>query len=117
MAKVRCRFCEFEIDQRCVAKKNSVVKINKRRVCQDYEPNEEKILGFLDRKQNSSKPKVTMRPDGWWSRDARRAERDKAIEREMDQYQTTAAPGSEHPLTGDLSRFAQFTVKESEDGQ
>jgi hypothetical protein len=106
MAKVRCRFCEFEVDQRCEAKKGSKVKVNKKRSCQSYKPNEEKILNFLTTKQNNSKPKVTMRPDGWWSRDARRAERDKAIKQEMDQYQTTAAD-SKHPTTGDLSRFTQ----------
>jgi len=109
MAKVRCRFCEFEVNQRCEAKKGSKVKVNKKRSCQFYKPDEVKLLNFLTDKQNSTKPKVTMRPDGWWSRDARRAERDKAIKREMDQYQTTAAPGSKHPTTGDLSRFTQST--------
>lgn len=107
MAKVRCRFCEFEEQQKCKMKRGIKVKVNKKRSCQSYNPNEEKILDFLDRKQNNSKPKVTTRPDGWWSRDARRAERDKATKREMDQYQTTAAPSSKHPLTGDLGRFTR----------
>ena len=79
MAKVRCRFCEFEENQKCKLKKNAKVGVNKRRFCESYKLNEEKILDFLDRKQNSSKPSITMRPDGWWSRDARRAERDKLL--------------------------------------
>ncbi len=104
MAKVRCRFCEFEEDQRCEVKKGAKVKINKKRSCQFYKPNEEKILDFLDNRQSVE---ATTRPDWIWSREARRAERDRLIKREMDQYQTTAAPDSKHRMTGDLSRFAQ----------
>lgn len=107
MAKVRCRFCEFENDQKCKAKKNMTVKVNKKRTCQSYKPNEEKILDFLDSKQNSSKPQATIRPDWWWSRKERRAERDRMAQKEMDQYQTTAVPDSKHPMTGDLSRFTR----------
>ena len=102
MAKVRCRFCEFEKDQKCSIKKGMKVKGNKRRACSSYKPNEDKILGFLDSKQDI---KFTTRPDGWWSRDARRAERKRAVSAEMEQYQTTAVPDSKHPTTGDLSRF------------
>lgn len=110
MAKVRCRFCEFESGQKCEAKKGAKVKINKKRSCQFYKPNEDKILDFLDSRQNIG---ATIRPDWLWSRKARRAERDKAIKAEMDQYQTTAAPDSKHPVTGDLSRFAQSTVEDT----
>ena len=117
MAKVRCRFCEFEEDQKCTAKKGSKVKVNKKRSCQFYKPDEVKLLNFLTDKQNSTKPKVTMRPDGWWSRDARRSERDKSIKREMDQYQTTAAPGNKHPLTGDLSKFTKSVPQETVSGR
>jgi len=102
MAKVRCRFCEFEKDQRCGVKKNMTVKVNKKRSCQSYKPNEEKILDFLDRRDDVG---ATVRPDWWWSRKDRRAERDKMVQKEMEQYQTTASPSKEHPLTGDLSRF------------
>lgn len=104
MAKVRCRFCEFEVDQKCEVKKGSKVKVNKKRSCQFYKPNEEKILNFLDSRQDVE---ATTRPDWWWSRKARRAERNKFIEQEMNQYQTTAVPDSKHPMTGDLSRFTQ----------
>jgi hypothetical protein len=112
MAKVRCRFCEFEESQKCKVKKNTKVKINKKRVCSVYNPNEEKILDFLERRENSSKPQVVTRPDWWWSKKARRAERDRVAKLEMDQYQTTAAFSKEHPLTGDLSRFIQPTIKD-----
>ena len=104
MAKVRCRFCEFEYDQKCEVKKGAKVKVNKKRSCQFYKPNEDKILGFLGSKQDI---KFTTRSDGWWSRDARRAERKRAVSAEMEQYQTTAVPDSEHPMTGDLSRFTK----------
>jgi len=114
MAKVRCRFCEFENDQKCKAKKNMTVKVNKKRACTSYKPNEEKILNFLDSKQNI---KTTMRPDWLWSRKDRKAARDKAIKAEMNQYQTTAVPDSKHPLTGDLSRFTKPAPQETIDGQ
>ena len=113
MAKVRCRFCEFEEDQKCEAKKGAKVKVNKKRSCSAYKPNEEKILDFLARKENSSKPKVTMRPDWLWSRKERRAERDRLARQEMERYQTTAAPDKDHPLTGDLSRFNKSVPKET----
>jgi len=90
--------------------------VNKKRSCTSYKPNEEKILDFLDRKENSSKPRATTRPDWWWSRKERRAERDRVARQEMEQYQTTATPDSKHPMTGDLSRFAQSTVEETKDG-
>jgi hypothetical protein len=81
MAKVRCRFCEFEVDQKCQAKKGAKVKVNKKRSCQFYKPNEEKILNFLDGRQNIG---ATTRPDWWWSREARRAERDRLIKNTYD---------------------------------
>ena len=46
MAKVRCRFCEFEEDQKCKVQRGIKVKVNKRRFCEFYDPNEEKILDF-----------------------------------------------------------------------
>lgn len=107
MAKVRCRFCEFEVDQKCGVKKGSKVKVNKKRSCSSYKPNEDKILDFLDSRQSIG---ATTRPDWVWSREARRAERDRLIKQEMDQYQTTAASDSKHPMTGDLSRFTQSAV-------
>lgn len=113
MAKVRCRFCEFEEDQKCEVKKGAKVKVNKKRACQFYKPNEEKILNFLDSRQSIE---ATTRPSWWWSREERRAERDRFARQEMDKYQTTAAPDSKHPMTGDLSRFAQSTVEETKDG-
>lgn len=117
MAKVRCRFCKFEKDSKCEAKKNATVRINKKRACSQYKGDEDKIVAFVERKQDSSKPQSILRPDWWWSRKARRAERDKMVQKEMEQYQTTAAPSKEHPLTGDLSRFTADVPKETVDGQ
>jgi hypothetical protein len=105
MAKVRCKFCKFEKDQKCGVKKNMTVKVNKKRACPNYQGDEGKIVAFVERKQISSKPQSTTRPDWWWDRKARKAERDRLVNEEMKQYQTTASPDSKHPLTGDLSRF------------
>lgn len=113
MGKVRCKFCKFEEQSKCSVKKGITVKRNKKRSCLFYKPNEEKILDFLDSKQSI---KTSIRPDWMWSRKARRAERDKMVQKEMEQYQTTAASSKEHPLTGDLSRFTKPAPREAIDG-
>jgi hypothetical protein len=112
--KIRCKFCKFEEQSKCSVKKGTTVKRNKKRTCLDYQMDEDKVLNFLDSKQSI---KTTMRPDWLWSRKDRKAARDKAIKAEMNQYQTTAAPDSKHPLTGDLSRFSKPAPQETIDGQ
>ena len=113
MAKARCKFCKFEEQSKCSVKKGATVKRNKKRSCLDYQIDEDKVLNFLDSKQNI---KTTMRPDWLWSRKDRKAARAKAVKQEMDQYQTTASPSKEHPLTGDLSRFIKPVPQETIDG-
>lgn len=105
MAKVRCRFCKFEQDRLCSAKKNITIKVNKKRNCSDYEAAEGKIVEFLDNRQSDAYPRAIMRPDWWWDRDKRRAERDKLMRKEAEQHHAAVTPSKDHPLTGDLSRF------------
>jgi len=118
MGKVRCKFCNFETDGRCAAKKGATVKVSKKRVCSSYVGNEDKIVEFLDRRQSDSYPKATMRPSWWWDRQARRAARKAALEKlahqKTEQTQPMTTPDKSHPLTGDLSRFTQSTVQDAE---
>jgi len=107
MAKVRCKFCKFEQQRKCM-KKKVTVGLNKKRVCQTYQGDEDKVSAWVSKRQNSSKPEVILRPDGLWSKEARRAEKQKVMENNMKQFESTVEapkPGSKHPSTGDLSRF------------
>jgi len=117
MGKVRCRFCKFEDQSKCSIKKGTKVKVNKKRSCSDYQGDEDKIVEFLERRKNNSKPEAIIRPDWLWDKKARRAERDKAVTEEMNRYQTTASPSKKHPLTGDLSRFTADVPKETVAGE
>lgn len=122
--KVLCRFCKFETDERCTRKKNSKVKLTKRRSCNLYIGDEDKIVVYAEKKANS--PEATLRPDWFWSRSKRRKERDKLIQQEMERYQTTAnkdislpqqpKPNPKYPLTGDLSKFVVETTISNEEG-
>ncbi len=106
MAKVRCRFCEFEVNKKCIKKKNSTVAINKRRSCGLYEGDEDKIVAWADRRQHI---KTVERPGWFWSKAQRKKEREKTIQQEMEKYKTTIDADSvkdpKHPTTGNLSRF------------
>jgi hypothetical protein len=123
MAKVRCRFCEFEQGGKCLKKKNATIKLNKKRACSNYQGSEEKIMEWAERR-DMFKTESIFRPDWLWDRKARRSERDRLVREEMmKQYQTTAAQDitisnpsdSKHPVTGDLSRFIGSTVEENKD--
>jgi translation initiation factor 2 beta subunit (eIF-2beta)/eIF-5 len=100
--KVRCRFCQFEKDKKCSRKKNATVSTNKKRICKFYKADEEKIMDFFDRRTHLDS---TYRPEWFWSRSRRKEERNRLIQQEMDQYQTTIEKDPKHPTTGDLSRF------------
>ncbi|MHA2218448.1 MAG: hypothetical protein ACXACY_21145 [Candidatus Hodarchaeales archaeon] len=122
--KVQCRFCAFEIDRKCVKKKNSKVNLKKKRSCDIYHGDEEKIMVYAEKKADTIKPETTLRPDWFWSRSNRRKERDKIIQQEMERYQTTAGDSaaiaqpqqnSQYPVTGDLSRFMLDTGIENEE--
>ena len=122
MAKVRCKFCKFEQQRKCMKKNHANVGLNKKRVCSTYVIDAEKVGAWADRKQISSKPEVTLRPDWLWSRKERREVRDKINKEALAKYQatideapqqvsTTTVPS--HPVTGDLGRFLESTVEKS----
>lgn len=122
MAKVRCKFCKFEQQRKCVKKNHSKVGINKKRLCTTYQGDEEKIVVWAEKKQLSIKPEVTIRPDWLWSREKRREIRDRIDKESLAQYQatigeapkqvpTTGVPS--HPVTGDLSKFLESTVEKT----
>jgi len=116
--KVRCKFCKFEQQRKCM-QKNVTMKVNKKRMCSTYQADEEKITEWLSRRQEL--PSEVM-PRWAWSRKARRAERARMIREEMmknigttaDQDLQMSGPADpKHPMTGDLSRFVGSTVEEN----
>jgi len=94
MVKVICKYCTYEKDNKC-SKKKSTVKLNKRRRCNLYKENEEKIKALFE-KPVKRKSRVVY-PSSWAAVKGQ-------LKRSFDlqQFQTTV---SKHPLTGDLSEF------------
>lgn len=107
--KVRCKFCKFESEKKCAKKRNATISLNKKRICQFYQGDEQKIVEFFERRE---RPEVTYRPDWLWNRSKRKEEHQKLIKKEMEQYQTTAIKDNKHPVTGDLSRFTGSIVRD-----
>ena len=109
--KVRCKFCKFEQQRKCM-QKNVTMKVNKKRMCSTYQADEEKIKDWLSRRETL--PTEQM-PKWAWSKKARRAERERLIREEMmknigttagDDISISSGPADpKHPMTGDLSRF------------
>ena len=125
MSKVRCKFCKFEHQRRCMEKRNTTIAVNKKRVCNSYVIDEKKVMEWAEKRQNSSKPEIMLRPDWMWDREARRKQRDKVSKESMEQYKTTiedptaAVPktiGSKHPVTGDLNRFLETNKRGGDRG-
>jgi len=122
MVKARCKFCEFEEDGRCV-KKGVSIKLNKRRLCKYYKVDATKFNAYIERKTNTSKPKVMLRPDDWWDKKERKLARQMVKEEDLSNYKTTvdeskidmvkSQNNSKHPLTGDLSRFTNSMIGDS----
>jgi len=115
--KVRCKFCKFEQQRKCMAK-NVTMKINKKRMCSIYQADGEKIKDWLSRRENL--PSEAL-PKWAWNRKDRRAERNRVAREEMmKQYGTTADQENpqpavrdmKHPSTGDLGRFVGTTTEE-----
>jgi hypothetical protein len=115
MAKIQCKFCKLEYNGKCVKKKTSV-KVNKKRDCQYYDVDVERVTDLATKKLAQDDIPTIFRPDWWWDRETRRELRRAAIAKEMKKYKPDisapiAAP-SQHPLTGDLSRFIGSTANE-----
>ena len=116
--KVRCKFCKFEQQRKCI-QKNAVTKVNKKRTCAIYQADEEKINNWVSRRQEIE---ATQLPKWAWSKKERRAERDRLMREEMMKNIGTTADGDvqisgpsdpSHPSTGDLSRFIGSTIEEN----
>ena len=117
MAKVRCKFCKFEVKRTCRKKNNATVGVNKKRTCSSYDIDDKKVASWVEKKQETD---VIFRSAGMWDREIRRKERRKLNEEALKQYQATiddptqAAPTTNnpsHPMTGDLSRFIEPAVE------
>jgi len=115
--KVRCRFCKFEEQKKCIQKKVTT-KVNKKRVCVLYQADEKKIKEWLSRRESIES---TQLPRWAWSKKERRVERDRLIHEEMmknigttadDGVQVSGPADPKHPMTGDLSRFIGPAVGE-----
>ncbi len=114
MSKVRCKFCQFELEGKCVKKKNSTIRLNKKRVCSQYKPDIEKVDNFFDRREEIPSQ---LRPDWWWDKEKKRKVKKRFNEKTLEQYQTTlketpSVSNIQHPLTGDLNKFMQSTVND-----
>jgi hypothetical protein len=112
--KVRCKFCKFEQQKKCMKKKGVHTKVSKKRMCSIYKADEEKIKDWLSRRENL--PSEVM-PKWAWNKKDRRAERDRLVQEEMmKNIGTTAEPADpKHPSTGDLSKFIGSTAEENKD--
>lgn len=114
MAKVRCRVCEREMQGYCPVKKTQV-KLNKARTCKNFvhDISKVKIKKILPSQ---------MRPD--WYHDRRGAmnkakkemkAKEAARKKELfntESYMSNIQGTTDHPLTGDLSRFTTTAGKE-----
>jgi len=109
MEKVVCALCRLENNRKCI-KKNAKVKINKPRICQFYEEDEDK-LNAMKAKRGVARPMATKRPDYYWDAARMKEEKKKAKDAEM-KRQSMLSGDPKHPLTGDLSRFKSTATEE-----
>lgn len=116
MNKVLCSFCKFEVNRRCI-KKNSKVNLKKKRVCNFYEDDDDKLQELAQRRLNSKKPTVTLRPDWYWDRKKFVKKIKKEEAKRVEQQPSIFTGDSNHPLTGDLSRFFKSTVGEEKSNE
>lgn len=99
--KVTCAICKNEVNKKCVAKKNSSVALNKRRRCDLFilEAEKVKTKQILKTVRMTYEEKEALRKE--YKEQLR-------IYKEAAKQAKSAPkfPGSaKHPLTGDLSRF------------
>lgn len=103
--KVTCATCKFEQNNRCL-KKKATVKTNKKRRCDLYKQDNERLIKLAENEINNPKPETMIRPDWYW--DKKRA---KEMRRQVKTRQNTVISNDpKHPLTGDLSRFIKSTA-------
>ena len=112
--KVTCNACLHQTDGFCDLKKCKV-KLKKRRVCDKFERDNNKITF----KQHTP---TTRRPDWYWDREERRRLLKEALRDIQKQAMAQAQHGNiemvndtKHPLTGDLSRFKTTAGKDNKE--
>lgn len=100
----RCRYCQHEENRKCKVKPGRAsVKLNKKRSkCKKYEADPDRIgLAIM----NQVPVPVILRPDWYWlSKDELTSLASTLMAGQM--VQSSAKHDPEHPVTGDLSRFA-----------
>jgi hypothetical protein len=109
MAKVLCALCKFEVNRKCIKKKNATVNITKRRHCDMYEEDENKLHEM--EKRRTAIPSH-MRPNWFWNRKEFLKAKKRELEKNVNKEDLVKVQDSKHPLTGDLSRFVQSTVND-----
>jgi len=91
MAKVRCKYCKYEESGRCI-KKKSTVKLNKRRKCELYSGDQQKIAASEVKINKAETFKVTT-------------ESSSNISSGLDFSKFRTTVDMKHPLTGNLNKF------------
>ncbi|MFA7247830.1 MAG: hypothetical protein WC169_11740 [Dehalococcoidia bacterium] len=112
---VMCSMCISEYNGVCLQKKNVKVHPNKKRSCDQYLEDKDKVEEMVSRRLSTPKPEVTFRPDWYWDKNLKRKLKRALKEQESlekNKTQSVFTGDSTHPLTGDLSRFIQSTVKD-----
>lgn len=105
MDKVICAICHFEVNKKCI-KKNSTVRLNKKRICGMYEEDEAKLKFINSRKTEIS---TSKRPSWFWDKKEYVKEKKKRAAEEH-----IFSGNSEHPLTGNLDRFKSTAGREDQ---
>lgn len=98
MSKVRCSVCTNETDTYCV-RKNCKISVNKSRQCKMFRFDSDKV------KIRTALPTVRISQ-------ADVLKNDKDFKQQKREYrEVQAAQNTQHPLTGDLSRFTSSAAK------
>jgi len=118
MSKIKsmCKFCVSQEGNICVKRKRRIL-LKKNDKCEFYQEDTTKLEELALRKLNSSKPKVTFRPEWYWNRKEVIKQLKEDERRRIENLQPSIFTGDpSHPLTGDLSRFFSSTVGEDKEG-
>ena len=68
--KVVCNLCEFEEKGLCIKKKRRRVKLNKKRQCNVYIQDDNKVNELVEKRQNAKPIPSVFRPEWWHDRKA-----------------------------------------------
>lgn len=119
--RVVCLVCVHQTNGFCALKKSSV-KLNKRRICDNFEQDMSKVRVKV-------KIPTVKRPDWFWSREERRKLQKAELKKLQEQFEkqeqlkkelkenkgiqmVNPMQSTKYPLTGDLSCFQSTALKE-----